>query len=80
MIGVTYFIDTRYGWYRPREESEKKMIEYAQKAMKIDDSIPDVQALMASTHIWKKEHDEAIAIVEKSIALNPNSAENHMAS
>jgi len=32
---------------------------------------------MASTHIWKKEYDEAIAIVEKSIALNPNSAENH---
>ena len=77
MIGATYFIDTRYGWHSPREESEKKMIEYAQKAMKLDDSIPDVHALMASTHIWKKEHDEAIAIVEKSIAINPNSAENH---
>ncbi|MEX1349742.1 MAG: adenylate/guanylate cyclase domain-containing protein [Desulfobacterales bacterium] len=77
MIGVTYFIDTRYGWHRPREESEKKMIEYAQKAMKLDDSIPDAHASMASTHIWKKEHNEAIAILEKSIALNPNSAENH---
>ena len=77
MIGETYFIDTRYGWHRPREESEKKMVEYAQKAMKLDDSIPDALALMASTHIVKKEYDEAIAIIEKSIALNPNSAENH---
>jgi len=77
MIGETYFIDTRYGWQRPREESEKKMVEYAQKAMKLDDSIPDALALMASTHIVKREYDEAIAIIEKSIALNPNSAENH---
>jgi adenylate cyclase len=77
MIGETYFIDNRYGWHRPREESEKKMVEYAQKAMKLDDSIPDALALMASTHIVKKEYDEAIAIIEKSIALNPNSAENY---
>jgi adenylate cyclase len=77
MLGITYFIDTRYGWHRPREESFKKVIEYGQKAVKLDESDPDVHTLLANTHIWRKEHDEAIAMGEKSIALGPNSAENH---
>jgi adenylate cyclase len=77
MLGFTYFLDTRYGWHRPREESFKKVIEYAQKAVKLDESDPDVNTLLANTHIWRKEHDEAIAMAEKSIALGPNSAENH---
>ncbi|MDJ0819947.1 MAG: adenylate/guanylate cyclase domain-containing protein [Desulfobacterales bacterium] len=77
MLGFTYFIDTRYGWQRPREESLKKVIEYGQKAVKLDDSIPDVYPLLASPHIWRKEHDEAIALAEKSIAIGPNNAENH---
>jgi len=77
MLGVTYFIDTRYGWHRPREESFKKVIEYGQKAVKLDESDPDVHILLASAHIWRKEHDEAIAMAEKSIALGPNNAENH---
>jgi len=77
MIGFTYFIDTRYGWHRLREESEKMMIEYGQKAVKLDDSIPDVYLLLASPHIWRKEHDEAIALAEKAIAIDPNSAESY---
>lgn len=76
-LGFTYFIDTRYGWHRPREESFKKLVECGKKAVKLDDSIPDVHTLLASAHIWRKEHDEAIVDAEKSIALGPNSAENH---
>ncbi len=77
MLGFTYFIDTRYGWHRSREESFKKLIEYGQKAVKLDESDPDVHALLANTHVWKKEHDEAIAAAEKAIALGSNSAETH---
>ena len=77
MIGFTYFIDGRYGWQRPREESAKKVKEYAQKALKLDDSIPDAHALFANTYLWRGELDEAIEMLEKSISLVPNAAENH---
>jgi len=77
MLGYVYFIDTRYGWHGPREESYKKSLECAQKALEIDKSIPDVHALMGVLHVWRKEHDEAIASAEKAIALGSNSAENH---
>jgi len=83
MIGFTYFIDGRYGWQRPREESAKKVKEYAQKALKLDDSIPDAHALFANTYLWRGDLDEAIdyrfderfedsiRMTEKAIRLHP---------
>ena len=75
ILGYVYFIDTRYGWHGPREESYKKAVECAQKAIEIDKSIPDVHALMGDLLVWQKKHDEAIVSAEKAIALGSNSAE-----
>jgi adenylate cyclase len=75
ILGYVYFIDTRYGWHGPREESYKKAVERAQKAIEIDKSIPDVHALMGDLLVWQKKHDEAIVSAEKAIALGSNSAE-----
>ena len=77
MLGFTYFIDTRYGWHRSRDESFKKMVESAQKSVLLDDSDPDVHTLLAQIHLWQKEYDKAIIEGEKSLSLGPNSAENH---
>jgi adenylate cyclase len=77
MLGFTYFIDTRYGWHRSRDESLKKMVECAQKSLVIDDSDPDVHTLLAKIHSSQKEYDKAINEGEKSVSLGPNSAENY---
>jgi len=77
MLGFTYFIDTRYGWQRSRDESLKKMVECAQKSVAIDASDPDVHTLLAKIHSWQKEYDKAINEGEKAVSLGPNSAENY---
>ena len=77
MLGNTFFIDTRYGWHGPRDKSYEKSLEYAEKALKIDDGIPDTYALMGVLKVWKKNYDEAIAAAEKAISLGPSSAESH---
>jgi len=77
MLGSIYFIDTRYGWHRPREESFKKLVECMQKSMELDPSDPDIHCLRGQYYSWQKEHDKAIAAGEKSIVLGPNNAENH---
>ena len=77
MLGSIYFIDTRYGWHRPREESFKKLVECMQKSMELDPSDPDIHCLRGQYYSWQKEHDKAVAAGEKSIVLGPNNAENH---
>jgi tetratricopeptide (TPR) repeat protein len=77
MLGFTYFIDTRYGWQRSRDESLKKMVECAQKSVALDATDPDVHTLLAKIHSWQKEYDKAINEGEKAVSLGPNSAENY---
>jgi len=77
MLGWTYYIDNRYGWHRSRDESFKEMVGCAKKSMLLDDSAPDVYALLAQTYYLQKDYDKAINEGEKSLSLGPNSAENH---
>jgi adenylate cyclase len=51
MLGFTYFIDTRYGWHRSRDESFKKMVECAQKSVFLDDMDPDVHTLLGTINL-----------------------------
>ncbi|MGD9308365.1 MAG: tetratricopeptide repeat protein [Desulfosarcina sp.] len=77
MLGNTYFIDTRYGWHRSRDKSYEKSLESAQKALEIDESIPETHALIGLLKIWKKDYDGAIDAAEKAVSLGPSSAEIH---
>lgn len=77
MLGNTYFIDTRYGWHRQRDKSYKESLECAQKALLLDETIPDTYALIGLLKVWKKNYDEAVYAAEKAVSLGPSSAENH---
>ena len=46
------------------------------KALELDPSCADAYALLGICRLSKGEHDEAIAVSEKAIALAPNHAEN----
>ena len=54
----------------PRETIEKVM-ELAQKALAMDDSISGAHSLLCSFYIHKREHEKAIAEGERAVALNP---------
>ena len=48
----------------------------AQKALAMDDSIPDAHALLGWFYILKREHDKAIAEGERAVALDPSGPNN----
>lgn len=48
--------------------------ELAQKAVALDDTDPYAHLSLGKTHMWKRQHDQAIVDHEKSIALDPNFA------
>jgi len=74
MLAVSHFLDLIY------QSSESPLISFAQaskntkKALALNDE--DHAAHFALSHLYlaRKEHDKAIAAVERAIALNPNGA------
>ncbi len=77
LLAWTYWFDARFGWVESREESFKQAYSIAQKAEALDDSIPDVHALLAGIHLYQRQHDLAIAKGERAVALGPNDADVH---
>jgi adenylate cyclase len=77
-IGVawTHLSASRYGWSESAPESLKRAAELARKALELDESFADAHALLGYYHLLESQHDQAIAAGERSVALNPNHADN----
>ncbi len=76
-LATTHWIAGRFGFSDSREESFKLAVEIAQKAMSLNDSDPDLHALMAQIYLVQRQYDKAVAAGEKAITLGPNNAEAH---
>jgi TolB-like protein/Tfp pilus assembly protein PilF len=76
MLGWTHWIDAAFGFSESSDESFKKAIEIAQKALELDDKLPDVHALLGGIHLFQRQYDKAIAEGQRAIALGPNIACN----
>ena len=79
MLGATHFIDVRFAFNRVNPgESLKKAFQYAEKARSIDETLPDVPALLGSIYLIQRQYDKAVFEGQKSIELGPNSALSHV--
>ena len=76
MLGWAHWIDATLGYSESSNESFKKAVEIAQKAMELDDKQPDVHALMGGIYLFQRQYNNAIAEGERAIALAPNVACN----
>jgi adenylate cyclase len=72
----THLSASRYGWSDSAPESQRQAAQLARKALDLDESCADAHALLGYHHLLSHEHDEAIAAGERSVALNPNHADN----
>jgi tetratricopeptide (TPR) repeat protein len=59
------------------EKSIKRAEQYAQKALQLDESYGWAIQVMGWVHVFRRQHDLAIAEFEKLVALEPNGAEAH---
>jgi adenylate cyclase len=60
----------------PQEPMEKAM-EMAQKALAIDDSLPNIHRLLSVIYLQKREYDNALAAAERSLTLDPGGSNAH---
>ncbi len=71
-LGWVYYFDYMMRNTKSPRETIEKGIELAQKALAMDDSIPQAHGLLCCLYSCKGEHDKAIAEGERAVALNPN--------
>jgi adenylate cyclase len=76
-LGFTYYIDWIWQWSQDPQTPERAL-ELAQKALALDDFSPWPHNLLGAIYLYiKKQYDQAFAEVERTIALDPNSAEGY---
>jgi adenylate cyclase len=71
-LGWVYYQDYMLHNTKSPRETIEKGIELAQKALAMDDSIPQAHGLLCCLYSCKREHDKAIAEGQRAVALNPN--------
>jgi adenylate cyclase len=75
-LGWTYFHEWAKGWSQV-SHALNKAYELAQTAKSINDSLPHAHYLLGFVYLWQRQHDNAIAELEKVITLDPNDADGH---
>jgi adenylate cyclase len=78
MLAWTHWIDANFGFSESRADSFKRAVELAKKAVALDDTQPNVHALLGGIHLFRRQYEKAIAEGERAIALGPNDATSHV--
>ena len=78
-IAVTHVNDYINGWAEIPERSLQSGLEIAARAILMDDEDPHAHGWFAVALLWHREHDRALAEVQRCLALAPSLAEAHIA-
>ena len=78
MLGSTYFLDWVSQWSQDPQTPERAW-EFAHKALDLNDSLAGPHLLLGQLYLFKnRQHDQALAAVERAIALAPNDETAYM--
>lgn len=76
-LAITYARPVLYGWSGDPEESLEQAQTLAQRAVTLDDQLPQVHWALGFVYLLGKQHEQAIAAAERAIAVDPNYAEGY---
>jgi len=75
-LAWSYLLEVSFGFRDDPGQPMAKAVEFAQKALALDDSLADAHTLLGNIHLVQRQWEKAVAEGERSVALNPNSADN----
>jgi len=75
MLGWTYLMEVWFGLSESPSKAMERVVELAQKALSLDDTIDSPHSLLAHVYLMKRQFEMAIAEAERAVTLNPNGAD-----
>jgi adenylate cyclase len=78
ILGWTHLLDAMLGTSKSPRESMGQAFRLGQKALAMDDSSTWAHGLLGNIYLFKREHEKAIAKLERAVTVNPNYAQGFM--
>ncbi|HEV8718238.1 MAG TPA: tetratricopeptide repeat protein [Candidatus Binatia bacterium] len=75
-LGALYWRE--WGWWNQNPQALERAFELVQKAVLLDDSLPQVHGLLGWVYLWRKQPELALLEGEQAIALDPNDADTYI--
>ena len=73
------FVQRRnHGWSDTRDETLEEGFRMVSKAVELDDSLAQAHIVKGFVHLWRHEHDQALAELATGLTQDPNHADGHM--
>src|SRR5262249_42194145 len=72
----TYWLEFGLSWSAD-PQNLKRAFELVQKALALDDSLPEAHLFLGQVYVSERQFDQAIAEGERAIALAPNNADSY---
>ena len=77
-LAITYVFDILNAWSKSPQESLEQAENSTNKAFELNDSLDWAYMVLTHIHLFRKQHERAIAAAEQAISLNPNGAAAHL--
>lgn len=80
-VAFTHWMDAFRGWTPEPARSFDTAAQWAQRALAMEDADGQAHTMMGHIHLYKREHDKAIDMVEKAVTIRPSctNANAHLA-
>lgn len=75
--GLTHWRAFFFRWAQDPAQSLGRALESAQRAVALDDALPQAHSLLGFVYLYQRQHELALAEIERAIVLNPNDALNY---
>ena len=76
-LGWTYFLDWIWRW-GPDPQNLERAFDLIQRAIALDDTLPNAHTMLGPVYLQKKLFDQALASIERSLLIDPNMADTYV--
>jgi adenylate cyclase len=79
-LSWSHTTDVNMNWTERRDESVILGQEYANRALALNDSIPQIHLSLSALYLAQRQHDAAVAEARRTLELHPNYADGYAVS